>query len=116
MSYAANVFTISGAFYTDAVSAQRSGGASGPSAGVFVPSDTDLWHRLDALFLNEQSTAGVRGDCLPRTEKYYMGRTFNLITGQRVSRQPYHFSPVCWNNRYQIFYLWASIPEVFPLK
>lgn len=54
MSYAANVFTISGAFYTDALSAQRSGGASGSSTGVFVPSDTDLWHRLDALFLNEQ--------------------------------------------------------------
>lgn len=37
-----NALAIGAAFYTDAVLARRSGGGSGYSTGVFVPSDTDL--------------------------------------------------------------------------
>lgn len=78
---------------------------------MFVPSNTDLWDRLDALFLNELWIIGMRDDFLLRAVKYYMVRTFNLITGQNVSSRPHHFRAIHWNNQYQVFYLWPFIPN-----
>lgn len=105
------MFIISGAFYSVIVSGRCSGGGSVSFRGMFVPSNTDLWDRLDALFLNELWIIGMRDDFLLRAVKYYMVRTFNLITGQNVSSHPRHFSPIHWNNQYQVFYLWPFIPN-----
>ncbi len=89
---------------------RRSGGGSVSFRGMFVPSNTDLWHRLDALSLNELWIIDMRDDFLLRLAKYYyMVRTFNLIAGQNVSSRPRHFSPIHWNNQYQVFYLWLFI-------
>lgn len=89
---------------------QCCGGGSVSFRGMFVPSNADLWDRLDALFLNELWIIGLRDDFLLRLAKYYyMVWSLNLIAGQNVSSRPRHFNPIHWNNQYQVLYLWPLI-------
>lgn len=65
------------------------GGGSVSFRGMFVPSNTDLWERLDASFLNELWIIDMRDDFLLRLAKYYyMVKTFNLIGGQMFPAAP----------------------------